>query len=70
MISLSLEDALLVFGLIFAIMILLAYALEKGKERCPACGEVLRLVPPVQKYKCIHCGAWYPREDIEVEVVE
>lgn len=65
-----LETMLIIFGLIFAIMILVAYALEKGKERCPACGEVLRLVHEVSKYKCLHCGAWYPREDIEVEVVE
>lgn len=49
---------------------LVAYAMERGKERCPACGEVLRLVHEVQKYKCLHCGSWYPREDIEVEVVE
>ena len=42
----------------------------KGKERCPKCGKVLRLVREVQKYKCFHCGTWYDREDIEVEVVD
>ena len=62
-------------GLAWFVVILLlgmgvGYAMERGKERCPACGEVLRLVHEVQKYKCLHCGSWYPREDIEVEVVD
>ena len=51
------------------IAVTVAIIMEHGRERCPSCGEILRLVEEVQKYKCLHCGSWYPREDIEVEVI-
>lgn len=51
------------------IAVIVAIIMEHGRERCPSCGEILRLVEEVQKYKCLHCGSWYPREDIEVEVI-
>lgn len=55
---------------VFLLMSVVAVILEMGRERCPACGEVLKEVSEVDKYKCLHCGAWYDREDIEVEVVD
>ena len=41
--------------------------LEMKRQRCPSCGKVLRFVSEVDKYKCMRCGTWYPREDIETE---
>jgi len=49
---------------------LVAYLLERGKERCPHCGEILRLVRDVDKYLCKHCGTWFERDDIDLPEVE
>lgn len=64
------QDALAWVIVVGFIGCIVALIMEMKRERCPACGECLRLVSEVDKYKCMHCGAWYPREDIEVEGYE
>lgn len=60
----------LAYLVVLVVALVVAHLLKAGKERCPSCGKVLHLVREVQKYKCLQCGAWYEREDIEVEVVD
>lgn len=54
------------FAAIAIIAVLAGWLLERNRERCPTCGEVLRLVPEVDKYKCLHCGEWFDRDDIDL----
>lgn len=67
--SWSLEGALIIIGMISAIGILVAYTMEKNRERCPSCGEVLKKMH-TGDYYCLHCRSMFDAEDIEVEVVE
>ena len=64
------QDALAWVVVIGFLGTIVAIIMEMKRERCPACGECLRFVSELDKYKCLHCGAWYPREDIEVEGFE
>ncbi len=64
-----LEVLLITFAICF-IAGLVAHLLERGRERCPHCGEILRLVRDVDKYHCIHCRTWFNREDIEIPEVD
>lgn len=66
----TVQDGIAWFVIVLVLGSTVAVIMEMGKERCPACGEVLKEVDEVDKYKCLHCGAWYDREDIEVEVVD
>ena len=53
---------------VLVVAVVVAHIL-KGKERCPACGKVLKHTP-TGHYYCMKCRKMYDPEDIEVEVVD
>ena len=64
-------DLYLITGFLVIIIFgtVVAYALERGRERCPKCGEVLKKTP-TGHYYCMHCRSMFDPDEIEVEVVE